>query len=76
MQGGGSASRGVQINIIESQGKGGQQEQRRDGDVDVIDVFFDMIDTRQAAGIMNGGTKTSGALSHVFGLNRANGALR
>jgi len=74
VKGGGGSS--VVINIIESQGKGGQQEQRRDGDVDVIDVFFDMIDTRQAQGIMNGGTKTSTAMSHVFGLNRANGALR
>lgn len=75
-KGGAGGSRPLTVNIIESQGKGGQQEQRQEGGEDVLDIFFDMIDTKMAQGVMNGGTKNSAALAHVYGLNRANGALR
>jgi hypothetical protein len=76
MQGGGSASRGVQINIIESQGKGGQSEQRQEDGVNIIDIFFDQIDAKMAQNVNQGRGQTTAAITKTFGLNRSRGALR
>ncbi len=74
MAGGGAAN--VTVNIIESQGKGGQSEQRQEDGVNVIDIFFDQIDAKMAQNINQGRGATTAAMTKTFGLNRSRGALR
>lgn len=73
VKGGGS---NVVVNIIESQGKGGQSEQRQEDGVNVIDIFFDQIDAKMAQNINQGRGATTAAMTKTFGLNRSRGALR
>jgi lambda family phage tail tape measure protein len=64
------------VNIIESQGKGGQAEQRQEDGVSIVDLFFDQIDAKMAQNVNQGRGQTTAALTKTFGLNRSRGALR
>lgn len=71
--GGGSK---VVVNIIESPGSGGRQEQRNEGGVNVIDVFVERIKSEVASDISSGRGSIPAALSRTYGVSRAQGALR
>ena len=58
----------VQVNIIESQGKGGQQSQRTENGVNIIDVFVDKVDAKLAQGLATGNNALSSAMGSVYGL--------
>jgi len=72
--GGGS---NVTVNVIESPGGGGRQEQRTGpGGERIIDVFVEQVKASIAADITNGRGLIPAAGQKTFGWNRANGALR
>jgi tape measure domain-containing protein len=60
----------VVVNVIESPGKGGQQQQRKVNGVNVIDVFVESIKASIASDISVGGGSVPAAMSSAFGLNR------
>lgn len=70
--GGGS---NVVVNVIESPGKGGQQERRNEGGVQIIDVFVERIKSAIAADIAHGRGSVPAVLESSYGLNRAAGAF-
>lgn len=67
---------GVVINVIESPGNGGRQEQRNEGGVDVIDIFVERVKSSVAGDISSGRGAIPAALSRTYGVSRAQGALR
>jgi lambda family phage tail tape measure protein len=69
-----SGSGGVVVNVIEAPGKGGQQQRRSDGGVNVVDVFVEQIKQSVATDIVRGSGQIPAALSWTYGLNRAAGA--
>ena len=66
----------IVINQIESPGRGGQVEQRQDGDVSVVDMFVDQIESKMATNVRQGRGTLNAAITTTFGLNRSRGALR
>lgn len=60
----------VVVNVIESPGKGGQQQQRKVNGVNVIDVFVESIKASIASDISVGGGAVPTALANAYGLNR------
>lgn len=65
---------GLVVNIIESPGKGGQQQQRNSGGVNILDVFVEQVKSSIANDISRGSGAVPAAMSQTFGLNRAVGA--
>lgn len=70
-EGGGS---NVVVNIIESPGKGGQQEQRNEGGTNILTVFVEQIKSAIASDITRGSGAVPAALGNTYGLNRAAGS--
>jgi len=69
----GGSSAGVVVNIIESPGNGGQQTQRSENGMSIIDVFVERVKTSIATDIGRGSGAVPQALSTTYGLNRAAG---
>jgi lambda family phage tail tape measure protein len=71
VSGGGS---NVVVNVIESPGKGGQQQQRSEGGMKIIDVFVEQIKSAIAGDISRGSGAVPAALAGTYGLNRVAGS--
>lgn len=71
-QGGGESK--VVVNIIESPGNGGRQEQRSENGVKVLDVFVEQIKSSIASDISRGSGAVPAALAGTYALNRVAGA--
>mgnify|MGYP000910394261 CR=1 FL=1 len=65
---------GMVVNIIESPGNGGQQQQRSVGGVNILDVFVEQVKSSIASDISRGSGVVPAAMSGTYGLNRAVGA--
>ena len=63
----------VVVNIIESPTKGGQQQQRTDNGVNILDIFVDRVKSAVAADISNGSGAIPNSIQSTYGLNRATG---
>ena len=63
----------VVVNIIESPTKGGQQQQRTDNGVNILDIFVDRVKSAVAADISNGSGVIPNSIQSTYGLNRATG---
>jgi lambda family phage tail tape measure protein len=68
------AGANVQINIIESQERGGTQSRRKENGMDVVDVFVAQIKGEIARDIRSGRGEVPDAMANTFGLNRVAGA--
>lgn len=64
----------VVINVVEAPGKGGQQQQRNEGGVNIIDVFVEQVKSAVAGDIARGSGAVPNAIERTYGLNRAAGA--
>jgi|GEM_PF-2502400 len=64
----------VVVNVIEAPGKGGQQQRRNEGGVNIVDVFVEQVKSAIAGDIRRGSGAVPGALSSTYGLNRVAGA--
>jgi hypothetical protein len=64
----------VVVNIIESPGNGGQQSQRTENGVNIIDVMVEKVSNKIAGDIAQGRGTVTNALSTTYGLNRVAGA--
>jgi hypothetical protein len=63
------------VNIIESPGKGGQQDRRQDSNgTNILDVYVEQIKGSIASDISRGSGAVPAALSNTYGLNRVAGA--
>jgi lambda family phage tail tape measure protein len=71
---GGAGAGGVVVNIIESPGNGGQQSQRTENGVNIIDVMVEKVSNKIAGDIAQGRGTVTNALSTTYGLNRVAGA--
>lgn len=67
---------GVVVNVIESPGNGGRQEQRNESGVDILDIYVERIKSAVASDISSGRGAIPAALSRTYGVSRAQGALR
>lgn len=66
---------GVVINIIESQGKGGQQTQRTDSQgTQIIDVWVEQITAKVWGDVARGSGPGPSVLANTYGLNRVAGS--
>ena len=66
----------VTVNVYTTEGNTATVEQREDSNGGItLDVIMEQVDDRIAEGVRNGISQTSQAISGVFGLNRAVGAL-
>lgn len=70
VSGGSGSNVNLTVNLIESPGKGGQVQQRQDGNGITLDVVVEKITSMQAREIQRGGG-LSPVLQQVYGLNRA-----
>lgn len=69
------AGSSVTVNIIEAQGKGGQQAQRTDSSgSQVIDVWVEQITAKVWGDVARGAGPGPGVLANTYGLNRVAGA--
>lgn len=72
VNGGGST---VIVNVVESPGKGGQQQQRTDSNGNqVIDVWVEQITAKVWGDVARGAGPGPGVLANTYGLNRVAGA--
>jgi lambda family phage tail tape measure protein len=71
VSGGGS---NVVVNVIESPGNAGKQQQRSEGGMKIIDVFVEQIKSAIASDITRGSGAVPAALGQTYGLNRAAGS--
>jgi len=72
--GGGGGGNSMVVNIQPPAGYEAKTSQSSSGGVDVLEVMFSKIDQKMAAGISQGNSKTAGAMSQTYGLNRVAGA--
>jgi hypothetical protein len=67
-------SGGVVVNVIEQPGSGGQQRQRNEGGVQILDIFVERVKSAIATDIADGRGGVPAALQSAYGLNRGAGA--
>lgn len=65
---------GVVVNVIEAPGRGGQQQRRNEGGVNMIDIFVEQIKASIAGDVANGRGLIPASFEGAYGLNRGAGA--